>query len=120
MAITVGARPVGLSGCWSKWSENDIDNTVRSEFENGKLKVRRRYTGRARIVKAAVTLPKAQYQSFINWWEVNQKQGSVATKVITPYGTEEVFQWTKPPSISWVGGGAAFTASVEMYQGSWF
>jgi len=119
MAIQIGARPAGLDGCWKTWQEQDVDVVARSEMEAGNVKTRRRFTGISRSVTASVTLPVALLGLFRTWWRVNQRQGAIATRVMTPEGTEEVFQWSAPPSIS-VSLNGTFTASVSMFQGSWF
>ena len=119
MAIEVGARPGQLDGCWQSWSEADVDVVARTEMESGALHTRRRFTGVSRIVQASVTLPANLYQAFIDWFHVNQRQGAIATYVVTPYGDEEVFQFTGPPQINWVDS-RAFKATVTMYQGAHF
>ena len=117
--MDVGLRPVGLDGCWKTWQETPVDIVLRTEMDSGALHTRRRFTGRSRVVQATVTLPASDYQSFMDWFNVDQQQGAIATRVKTPYGTEEVFQWTAPPQISW-NDVKAFTANVAMYQGAHF
>ena len=119
MAIGIGARPGQLDGCWKSWQENDIDVVARTEMEAGNLKTRRRFTGTARVVTASVTLKAELYTAFMDWWRVNQRQGTLATPVKTPYGTEENFQWTAPPVITWPSA-RVFTANVQMYRGASF
>ena len=118
MAIQVGARPAQLDGCWKTWNEVDVDNVIRTEFESGNVRTRRRFTGRQRMVEASVTLPMALYQIFDTWFQTNQKQGAIATLVKTPYGTEEPFQW-QPPKYQFDVNGT-FTAAVTMFQGDDF
>lgn len=119
MSIAVGARPASLDGCWATWSEQDLDVLVATDMESGAVKTRRRFTGHSRMVKATVTLPVAQVAAFRTWYRVNQQQGVKGTRVMTPGGTEEVFQWIEPPTIS-ININGTFTASVNMIQGSWF
>jgi len=119
MAIEIGERPAQLSGCWSSWQEQDVDTVLRTDMDSGAVHTRRRFTGVSRLVTASVTLKAALYQDFMDWYRITQRQGAIATRVVTPYGAEEVFQWAGPPNISWPDT-KAFTASVSMYQGSWF
>lgn len=117
--MEVGSRPASLSGCWKTWEESDIDNVIRTEMDSGLLHTRRRFTGTAKRVIASVTLPRNLYQDFMSWFRVDQQQGAVATTVINPLGEEVIYQWVTPPKINWIDPNA-FTATVEMYQGSWF
>jgi len=119
MAMEIGDRPATLDGCWATWSEQDVDNVIRTDYDSGAMQTRRRFTGTNRVVTASVTMKAELYSDFMNWFRVNQRGGANATYVITPYGEEEVFQWTGPPAISWPEAGA-FTATVTMWQGAWF
>jgi len=118
MAIQIGERPAGMDGCWKTWDEEDVDVVIRTEMEAGNVKTRRRFTGINRVVSASVTLPVSLLSIFRTWYRVNQRQGAIATRVMTPDGTEEVFQWAAPPKIS-VDVNGTFTATVSMWQGSW-
>ena len=117
--MEIGSRPASLSGCWKTWDEEDIDVVLRTEMDSGLLHTRRRFTGVSTIVTATVTLEASLYGDFMSWFRVDQQQGGVATLVVNPQGQEEVYQWLGPPKISWPDTNA-FTAVVQMYQGSWF
>ena len=117
--MDIGTRPGQLDGCWQTWDEQDVDVVARTEMESGALHTRRRFTGRSRIVRASVKLPASLYSTFMDWFHVNQQQGAAATYVMTPYGAEELFQWTAPPQIAWVDKNV-FQATVSMYQGAHF
>lgn len=119
MAIEVGSRPPQIDGCWQTWSEQDVDAVIRTEYATGVMRTRRRFTGVSRVVNASVTMKADLFGAFMSWYRVNQKQGSIATLVMTPYGDEEVFQWAGPPSIEWVDPNA-FKATVVMFQGADF
>ena len=116
MAIQVAARPASISGCFQSWSEKQVPNTIRTEMENGTVKVRRRTTGIFRQADVSVTLKGDVYQDFVDWWNVNCQQGAIPTKVITPYGAEEVWRMSEPPAIEWLQGSpnAAFRASMKL------
>lgn len=113
----IAYRPLELDGCFKEWNETFVENVLRTEFADGSLRSRRRFTGRARIIKASVTLPADKYDAFIDWYQVNQRQGILPTRVIDPKGREQVVQWTAPPVIDWLDKNA-FRATVEMYQHS--
>lgn len=111
----IAATPAGL-GCFSSWEESQTDNVVKSTMEDGTVKFRRRFTGIDRRVSATVRIGKDDYPAFVSWYNVAQRQGSIPTRVKTPYGTEEVFQFMAPPVYSWVDPNVV-EVSVNMYQG---
>ena len=102
--MDIGTRPPELSGCWKTWDEQDVDTNLRTEMDAGAVHTRRRFTGRSRLVKVTVTLPAALWDKFDTWYQVNQRQGSIPTYVMTPYGAEEIFQFVGPPAYSWPDG----------------
>lgn len=109
--------PTDLDGCWSTWSEQQVDTVVRNTADKGNVRVRRRFTGFTRNVSCSVRLPASKYISFMAWFNDGQKQGTIPTLCKTPYGAEELFLWTSPPTIKWISA-EAFEATVSMYQGS--
>lgn len=116
MTIQIGARPASISGCFQTWNETQVANTIRTEMENGTIKVRRRTTGIFRQADVSVTLQGDQYQDFVDWWNVNCQQGAIPTYVVTPYGAEEVWRIAEPPAIEWIQAGQkpAFRASMKL------
>ena len=116
MAIEIGSRPASLSGCFQTWNERQVANTIRTEMENGTVKVRRRTTGIYRQAEVGGVLKGSLYADFVAWWNVNCKQGSIPTRVVTPYGTEEVWRISEPPGIEWLqsGDNAAFRVSMKL------
>lgn len=117
--MDIGARPSSLSGCWKTWNEKDVDVVLRTPMDSGAVHTRRRFTGRSRVVQASVTLPAEDYAAFDTWYIVNQRQGSIPTRVMTPYGTEEIFQFAGPPAYSWQDP-SYFTVVVDLWQASYF
>ena len=113
----IGPRPDDLDGCWSTWNESQADNVVRNTMDKGNVKTRRRFTGINRSVTASVKLAADKYIPFKDWFNRDQKQGTIPTYCKTPYGTSELFLWTSPPVIEWIDSNH-FQASVTMYQGS--
>jgi hypothetical protein len=110
--------PLSLGdGCFSTWQEIQQDNVVRNTMDKGNVRVRRRFTGIAKSVQATVRLSADKYLDFMGWFNDGQKQGTIPTTLKTPYGREELFLWTSPPTINWISA-EVFEASVTMYQGS--
>lgn len=109
--------PAPLDGCWSSWTESQADNVVRNTMEKGNVRTRRRFTGINRTVNVSVKLTADKYLAFRDWFNRDQAQGTIPTYCLTPYGTQELFMWTTPPTINWVDSGH-FEATVQMYQGS--
>lgn len=116
MAIQVASRPASISGCFQTWSERQAPNTIRTEMENGTFKVRRRTTGILRQAEGTMTLKGVQYSDFVDWWNVNCQQGALPTRIVTPYGAEEVWRISEPPAIEWIQSGErpAFRASLKL------
>ena len=94
--------PYGLSGCWSSWRETSVDNTIRTQFEDGTIRVRRRFTSRQRVADVSVNLRATEYQTFVDWYEIDQQQGTRATMVVEPNGQKSAWLFAGPPSITWV------------------
>lgn len=115
----LGARPPELDGCWSSWSEQQMDNVVKSPADSGVVKTRPRFTGIQRRAEVMVRMRADKYQVFMDWFNVDQRQGAIPTTVKTPYGTEEIWQFITPPLINWPEAGY-FEASTELYaQSGW-
>jgi len=108
-------RPAALDGCWASWTEQDIDNVLRTDMDSGTVKSRRRFTGRQRKAQVEVTLPRELHTDFVTWFTVNCRQGAIPTLMKTPYGTEEYWAFSEPPAISWPDR-AAFTVTANLYQ----
>lgn len=115
MAVTKGTRPAELDGCWGEWSEQDVDNVIRTDMDNGTIKSRRRFTGYIRKAAVSVTMPASQYQFFVQWFRVNCQAGAIPTDMKTPYGAEEVWAFAEPPVINWVDKNA-FQVNANIYR----
>lgn len=117
-AITIGTRPASLDGCWQTWAEHDSPSVIRSEMDlGGYTKVRRRTTVAAWQVDAAVTLPGAVYQDFMDWFRINCAAGVNPTRVKRPDGKEVVMRFTAPPVIEWAEANKeVFRASATLEQ----
>lgn len=114
--VTKVQRPMGLHGCWETWSEQDMPVTIRSEMENGKPKVRRRFTGVVRRAQASVRYPREHYDEFMEWYRILCSSGVNATNIMEPAGVEGYWRFTEPPQITWLPGATVFEASVALEQ----
>jgi len=101
MALSIATRPVNIDGCWAAWTEQARPDIIRTQMENNTVKVRRRTTGNHRNAEVARTHAAEDYQGFIDWFNVACQQGILPTWIVTPYGVEEVWRFSEPPSISW-------------------
>ena len=115
MAITIGTRPASIDGCWASWNEKAQPVVIRTEMEDGTVKVRRRSTGKIRVAEVSRTFAATDYQAFQDWFTVACAQGVYATRVMTPYGKEEVWRFSEAPQISWIDP-KAFTVSCSIEQ----
>ena len=113
----VAERPPKLDGCWATWSESQTDNVVKSSMDSGVVKSRPRFTGIQRRAEVSVKLTADKYQEFVDWFNVYQRQGAIPTRVKTPYGTEEIWQFVSPPVYNWPEAGH-FEVSTQLYQQS--
>ena len=113
----VADRPPQLDGCWSSWSESQTDNVVKSTMDSGVVKTRPRFTGIQRRAEVSVRLKAEFYKDFMGWFNSFQRQGAIPTRVVTPYGDEEIWQFMTPPRINWPEP-SYFEASTELYQQS--
>jgi hypothetical protein len=115
MAITIGRRTGGMDGCWSSWSEQEQPMVIRTQMEDGTIKVRRRNTGKHRVATVTRTFKAEHYVNFQLWFDVACAQGIYATRMMTPYGTEEVWRFSSAPQIQWADS-KAFSVSCEIEQ----
>jgi hypothetical protein len=116
MAVTTGTRPADIDGCWASWSESQEPNVIRTEMDaTGYIKTRRRTTGIMRMAEVSRTFEAKLYQDFLDWYNVACQQGVIPTKVMTPYGKEEIWRFTEPPQITWPDT-KAFTVSCKLEQ----
>jgi hypothetical protein len=99
---TVANRPSEIRGCLQTFSESTLENTVRSQMENNSLiKVRRRTTAVVRVADATVTVTQVEVAYWKNWFEVACQGGVLPTRIITPYGKEEIWRFSAPLAITW-------------------
>ena len=118
MAIKIGTRPASIDGCWASWSEKAQPVVIRTDMEDGTVKVRRRSTGKLRVANVSRTFDAKDYQAFQDWFTVACQQGTIPTRVMTPYGKEEVWRFTEAPQINWVDPKAFdVTCAIEQLSG---
>lgn len=109
-------RPLDLNGCWSSWSEQDVTGVIRTKMESGHIKTRRRFTGIHRQASVTVVLERKYYESFMLWFRDDCAGGVFPTLMMEPTGTEGVWRFVSPPSISWSAGAQVFQASCDIEQ----
>ena len=116
MAITIGARPADIDGCWGSWEEKQDPNVIRTDMEaTGYVKVRRRTTGITRRANVSRVFEAKHFDDVMRWFNVDCQGGVRPTRIVTPTKKEEVWRFTEPFTISWVGPDA-FQASVMIEQ----
>lgn len=101
--------------CWGQWSEQDVDNVLRTEMDSGTIKSRRRFTGRQRLATVSVQLPASRYKEFIQWFRVTCQAGVLPALMDTPYGDQEPWAFAATPQISWPDRNV-FRVSASIYQ----
>jgi len=99
--VAYAARPIGLPGCWSAWSENDMPVSIRTQMESGLPKVRRRFTGVYRQAEVSLDAPPSILPPFMDWFRISCQQGIMPTAMFEPDGTESVWRFMAPPRIAW-------------------
>lgn len=120
MAIDPVARPGQLSGCWARWSEQDQPQFIRTQMENGTVKVRRRTTGVLRRARVSGPIMAPDVPAFLDWFRVLCQGGIAPTYMVEPDGTESVWRFTEPPQVDWSdihGRFATVSASLEQLPG---
>ena len=116
MAVTIGTRPADLDGCWATWSEQQEPNVIRTQMDApGYTKVRRRTTGISRVANVARNFDAKDYDDFMRWFNVLCQQGVIPTRIMTPYGKEEVWRITEAPQITWIDPNV-FSVKVQIEQ----
>ena len=116
MAVTIGIRPPSLDGCWASWEEQQEPNVIRTDMEvPGYIKVRRRTTGIMRVASVSRNFEAKDYTAFMDWFNVSCQQGVNPTRMMTPYGKDEVWRFSSPPKISWIEP-KAFQVKCEIEQ----
>lgn len=99
--VTYATRPGQLSGCWASWQEQDVPQFIRTSMDVGPPKVRRRYTGVYRQASVQGPILRSLVPSFWNWYRVSCQGGIMPTNMVEPDGTESIWRWVEPPSVSW-------------------
>lgn len=117
----VANRPTGISGCMQTFNESQLENVVRSQSDNNTMvKVRRRATAAVRVADASVTVKQAEVALWKDWFEVSCQGGVIPTRIITPYGKEEVWRFSAPLAITWgqgpTSGQHAATITMKLEQ----
>jgi hypothetical protein len=117
----VANRPTNVSGCLQTFNETQLENVVRSQSDNNAVvKVRRRTTAAVRVADASVTVKQSDVALWKNWFETACQGGVLPTYFKTPYGTEELWRFSAPLSITWgqgpMPGQHAATITMKLEQ----
>lgn len=98
----IGIRPTGVSGCLQTFNESQLENVVRSQSDNNAVvKVRRRTTAAVRVADASITVKQSEVALWKDWFNTYCLGGVLPTYFKTPYGTEELWRFSAPLSITW-------------------
>ena len=112
--VTVVTRPTKLDGCFGSWDEQDDEVVIRSEMEDGSVKVRQRFSNVRRYISASVVLEVSDYYLFKDWYRNWCKHGVYASFVKEPDGTDVIVRFTQSPRIRWLATNAVeVSASFE-------
>lgn len=87
------------------FSEIPQPATIRSEPDVGPAKVRNRYTKALKDVSCTINLPKADYDTFTNWYETTLGNGSNRFYFTHPIADDQrVYRFKDEPQITPIGG----------------
>jgi hypothetical protein len=104
----IANRPTAVNGCLQTFNESQLENVVRSQSDNNAMvKVRRRTTAAIRVADASVTVKQNEVALWKTWFEISCQGGVLPTYFKTPYGTEELWRFSAPLSITWGQGSKA-------------
>lgn len=100
-ALVPIAWPASLPGCCSGWGEKAQPVVVRSNFEGGLPKVRRRFTAVVRSVDVSMTLAFDQFEILRDYFDVDLQGGVKPFNFVHPYlRTTKVFRMTEAPQLT--------------------
>lgn len=93
--------PAFMPPCPKSWSEQYVDNVIRSTIETGAPKRRRRTTLSRKTVNTSFTIEHEHYDDFIRFFHITLWDGVKPFKFKNPMtNQEDVFWFTAPPSIT--------------------
>lgn len=116
MSTPIMDWPAGLPQCFESWSEQAQPVVIRTDQDNGAVKVRRRFTAAVRHVQASMVLDLPDVRRLLSFFEADCKGGVLPFRINDPIkGAEGVFRMRSAPSIANLGPLAA-TASLELEQ----
>lgn len=107
---------IGTELCFARWSEDQKSNVIQTEQEDGSIMVRRRFTGKWRMIEISVNYDANKYTDFVTFFDTTLKQGIDATWVKTPYGKIEAWRFASTPGISWSSGAEVFYVTATMVR----
>lgn len=82
------------------------DTTIRSEQDQGPVKIRRLYTKQVDVLQASIDITFSQFQSFLDFFNVTLNGGVSAFTYNHPFtGVSTEFRFKGPPKLSPLGNG---------------
>lgn len=105
MALTIVPWPAGLPKCPASWDASWIAPVVRTEFDGGMVKVRRRFSKANRSATATFVLSKEQLQWFRQLYENDTQNGSLPFMLATPDAgmVAQAWRFKEPPQYTAIG-----------------
>src|SRR5262245_41192418 len=93
--------PAELPQCVETWNEQALPVTVRTQFDTGRPKVRRRFTGTIRNVDVSMTMAWDKYERVRDFFDVDCRGGVDFFNFPHPYLLEaQEFRMREAPRIS--------------------
>lgn len=89
----------------NSFQQEYIDPTIQSSNDVGPTKVRRRFTGLNKIIRGSITLPKSDFGTLENFFNVSTNGGVGSFYIPDPIAeTPLLVRFNTPPSYSHIGG----------------
>lgn len=100
------------------YNETWDDGTIRSQPDEGPVMTRRRYTNIRKFARLSVWVDRAQYNTFVAFYQAEIAGGSLPFDWIDPITeTSSQMLFLKPPSFSSIGpNNFKIDCELEVYQ----
>jgi hypothetical protein len=112
---TVGLPPLEIASAWpiglqqflneGRFTQKQQDTNIITKVETGARKIRRRFTQPTTEMSCQIWIPKSQYQTFLDFYNVTLQNGSLPFTFNDPItGTERNWRFLQPFQSSYLGG----------------